>query len=214
MGVNNVRALVSGRNALTRTVTRLITALAEFHYIRHRWSPAGADAGTESLEHELSKQLPHTPTTDHAPSRWGGPHQRMLHRNAPGVRTVVGFNGGTTTTAVAHQLGIRLAAEHPDRSDVLTVVTGGVAHSLSAFDEREGLIGFSQLCGAKSYADPITTSDRPIRVTISRKRQPRGDPCPPKIPFTGLNLDAFWQTIRPTLSPSRACTEDVARRRG
>lgn len=40
--------------------------------------------------------------------------------------TVVGFNGGTTTTAVAHQLGIRMAAEHPERSEVLTVVTNAV----------------------------------------------------------------------------------------
>ncbi|MGB7448938.1 MAG: DeoR/GlpR family DNA-binding transcription regulator [Ornithinimicrobium sp.] len=40
--------------------------------------------------------------------------------------TVVGFNGGTTTTAVAHELGIRMASEHPDRFEVLTVVTNAV----------------------------------------------------------------------------------------
>ncbi len=40
--------------------------------------------------------------------------------------TVVGFNGGTTTTAVAHQLGIRMAAEYPEQSEVLTVVTNAV----------------------------------------------------------------------------------------
>lgn len=43
-----------------------------------------------------------------------------------GQGTVVGCNGGTTTTALAHQLGIRMAAEYPDEADVLTVVTNAV----------------------------------------------------------------------------------------
>lgn len=40
--------------------------------------------------------------------------------------TVVGFNGGTTTTAIAHQLGIRMAVEHANQPDVVTVVTNAV----------------------------------------------------------------------------------------
>lgn len=39
---------------------------------------------------------------------------------------VVAFNGGTTTTAVAYELGVRLAREHPHDEGVMTVVTNAV----------------------------------------------------------------------------------------
>ncbi|MFV0463127.1 MAG: DeoR/GlpR family DNA-binding transcription regulator [Nostocoides sp.] len=40
--------------------------------------------------------------------------------------SVVAFNGGTTTTAVAYELGVALATSHPHEEDVTTVVTNAV----------------------------------------------------------------------------------------
>ncbi|WP_431473711.1 DeoR/GlpR family DNA-binding transcription regulator [Ornithinimicrobium sp. W1665] len=39
---------------------------------------------------------------------------------------VVAFNGGTTTTTVAYELGVRMAHEHPNEDEVITVVTNAV----------------------------------------------------------------------------------------
>lgn len=39
---------------------------------------------------------------------------------------VVAFNGGTTTTTVAYELGVRMAEEHPHEEGVMTVVTNAV----------------------------------------------------------------------------------------
>lgn len=39
---------------------------------------------------------------------------------------VVAFNGGTTTTAVAYELGVRMAEQHPHEEGVMTVVTNAV----------------------------------------------------------------------------------------
>lgn len=43
-----------------------------------------------------------------------------------GDHEVVAFNGGTTTTTVAYELGVRLAEEHPHEEGVMTVVTNAV----------------------------------------------------------------------------------------
>ncbi|MFX0537155.1 DeoR/GlpR family DNA-binding transcription regulator [Ornithinimicrobium sp. Y1847] len=42
------------------------------------------------------------------------------------VGTVVAFNGGTTTTTVAYELGVAMAAAYPHEEDVITVVTNAV----------------------------------------------------------------------------------------
>lgn len=42
------------------------------------------------------------------------------------VGTVVAFNGGTTTTTVAYELGVAMASAYPHEEDVITVVTNAV----------------------------------------------------------------------------------------
>lgn len=61
-------------------------------------------------------------------SRHGSEKQAIAReavaRLVPG--SVVAFNGGTTTTAVAYELGVALAAAYPHEEDVTTVVTNAV----------------------------------------------------------------------------------------
>jgi DeoR family transcriptional regulator of aga operon len=61
-------------------------------------------------------------------AREGAAKSRIADAVAARVRPgeVVAFNGGTTTTMAAYQVGVRFSAEHPTDEAVLTVVTNAV----------------------------------------------------------------------------------------
>lgn len=61
-------------------------------------------------------------------AREGAAKSRIADAVAAQVRPgqVVAFNGGTTTTMAAYQLGVRFSAEHPADESVVTVVTNAV----------------------------------------------------------------------------------------
>lgn len=61
-------------------------------------------------------------------AREGAAKARIADAVAARVRPgeVVAFNGGTTTTMAAYQLGVRFAEEHPAQESVVTVVTNAV----------------------------------------------------------------------------------------
>lgn len=98
------------------TARRDLDALADQQFVQRTRGGAQIANGSGDLplrygmvRHEAEKRLIATAAADSV---------------QPG--SVVACNGGTTTTAVAHQLGIRMAAEHPGETDVLTVVTNAV----------------------------------------------------------------------------------------
>ncbi len=65
---------------------------------------------------------------------------------------VVAFNGGTTTTTVAWELGIQLAERHPHDEDVLTVVTNAIniANDLAVRDQMRVVVT-GGVARARSY---------------------------------------------------------------
>lgn len=77
-----------------------------------------------AIAHSTSGDLP----MRYRYARAGEAKTRIADAVAARVRPgeVVAFNGGTTTTMAAYQLGVRFSAEHPGEEAVVTVVTNAV----------------------------------------------------------------------------------------
>lgn len=81
---------------------------------------------------------------------------------------VIAFNGGTTTTAVAYELGVLLARDHPHEEDVTTVVTNAVniANDLAVRNQLRVVVT-GGVARARSYelVGPLAEALLP-RITI------------------------------------------------